>query len=378
MGPKWMDGQSVANSPEDEELTRLSEVKEIFRNLVTRISAYRLPTHLGLVTFSGPENVRIRQNLTPVLYDFQDRLKDIEPDRDTSIYDALVKATEMLDTFKLANPSTKCRIIVLTDGEDNHSRFLPENVCAELYTSDIVLDAIVIGTTKTSKLFKIAKHTGGYAFNPQSRSLLFQIFLLDGCIDLNARPDVKKIEIGAWSHSLPKSADMPTKYDFPPCRPLPNEDDSFISLRDANKYFATFLSRTKKSNGIENSTAGSIRSSSAYTGISASTAVAGAGGQGRLFMNEIMAMIENPHPSMDVYASESNIGFWKVVMSGPPGSPYEKGTFVLHIDIGDQFPQQAPTARFKTPILHPNITKVRYQFWNPTNLTNRVARKNLP
>lgn len=359
MGQQWMASQlgESATAPADK-LTRLSEVKEVFKNLVTRVSAYRLPTHLGLVTFSSQDNVRVLQELTPVLYDFQDRLKDTTTTGSTSIYDSLVKATAMLDTFKLDNPSAQCRIIVLTDGEDNNSRFTPENVCAELYTSDIILDAIVIGTHKTSHLFKMAKHTGGYAFNPQSRDLLFQIFLLDGFIDLSARPDIKKIEIGDYFKSVPKASDMPTKYDFPPCRPLPNENDSFISLQDASKYFNTFFNRTKKSDSFKSSTTGSIKSSAAHTWTSASTAVAGPGGQGRIFMNEVMAMINNPHPSMDVYASESNIGFWKVVMSGPSGSPYENGTFVLHVDIGDNFPQRAPTARFKTPILHPNITKV--------------------
>lgn len=71
-------------------------------------------------------------------------------------------------------------------------------------------------------------------------------------------------------------------------------------------------------------------------------------------------MAANQHPYMDVYISESNMGFWKVVMQGPPASPYVKGTFVLYIEMGDGFPRQAPSARFITPVLHPNITKVRF------------------
>jgi len=68
-------------------------------------------------------------------------------------------------------------------------------------------------------------------------------------------------------------------------------------------------------------------------------------------------MLENQHEYIDVYVSESNMGFWKVVMQGPPSSPYEDGTFLLYIEFSDQFPRKAPTARFITPILHPNITK---------------------
>jgi len=33
-------------------------------------------------------------------------------------------------------------------------------------------------------------------------------------------------------------------------------------------------------------------------------------------------MIQNQHDFMDVYVSESNMGFWKVAMQGPSASPY--------------------------------------------------------
>jgi len=60
---------------------------------------------------------------------------------------------------------------------------------------------------------------------------------------------------------------------------------------------------------------------------------------------------------MDVYVSETNIGFWKVVMQGPPRSPYADGVFVLTVEMTSRFPLAAPEVRFITPILHPNITK---------------------
>ena len=53
------------------------------------------------------------------------------------------------------------------------------------------------------------------------------------------------------------------------------------------------------------------------------------------------------------------MGFWKVVMEGPPASPYAEGVFMLYLEIGEDFPFKPPSVRFITPILHPNITKVR-------------------
>ena len=51
------------------------------------------------------------------------------------------------------------------------------------------------------------------------------------------------------------------------------------------------------------------------------------------------------------------MGFWEVVMEGPPGSPCWGGTFLLHIDTGENFPIRAPTVRFLVPVLHPNVSK---------------------
>jgi len=51
------------------------------------------------------------------------------------------------------------------------------------------------------------------------------------------------------------------------------------------------------------------------------------------------------------------MGFWKVVLQGPPGSPYGPGTFLLYVDIGPQYPRLPPDVRFITNILHPNISK---------------------
>lgn len=69
-------------------------------------------------------------------------------------------------------------------------------------------------------------------------------------------------------------------------------------------------------------------------------------------------VIANPHASVDIYVNESDMSFWKVVMTGPAKSPYENGTFVLFVHMTTSYPQSAPSVRLIIPILHPNITKV--------------------
>jgi len=76
-------------------------------------------------------------------------------------------------------------------------------------------------------------------------------------------------------------------------------------------------------------------------------------------MNEIVAMTANENRWMEVYVNEMDMSFWKIVLEGPPSSPYEGGTFLLYVHMTETFPQTPPVVRFITPILHPNITKVR-------------------
>jgi len=77
----------------------------------------------------------------------------------------------------------------------------------------------------------------------------------------------------------------------------------------------------------------------------------------RRLLTEIRDLAAHPHPSYDVYVSESNMGFWKVVLKGPPESAYSTGTFVLYLDMDDDYPRRPPKGRFVTPIFHPNINR---------------------
>uniref|UniRef100_A0A673KKG5 UBC core domain-containing protein n=1 Tax=Sinocyclocheilus rhinocerous TaxID=307959 RepID=A0A673KKG5_9TELE len=50
--------------------------------------------------------------------------------------------------------------------------------------------------------------------------------------------------------------------------------------------------------------------------------------------------------------------FWRIVMKGPPETPYENGTFELYCQFGHDYPVKPPVVRFYTPIYHCNINSV--------------------
>ena len=41
---------------------------------------------------------------------------------------------------------------------------------------------------------------------------------------------------------------------------------------------------------------------------------------------------------------------------GPPGTPYEGGTYLINIEIPNEYPFRPPVMKFTTKIWHPNIS----------------------
>lgn len=52
----------------------------------------------------------------------------------------------------------------------------------------------------------------------------------------------------------------------------------------------------------------------------------------------------------------ANLSLWHVVLAGPAGSPYERGTFGLVVTLPPEYPFKAPHVRFATRVYHPNVT----------------------
>ncbi|CAF1148109.1 unnamed protein product [Didymodactylos carnosus] len=50
-----------------------------------------------------------------------------------------------------------------------------------------------------------------------------------------------------------------------------------------------------------------------------------------------------------------NIYLWNAIITGPPDSIFEDGTFQLTMKFNENYPNQPPEIRFVTKMLHPNI-----------------------
>merc|ERR1711934_1004628 len=67
-----------------------------------------------------------------------------------------------------------------------------------------------------------------------------------------------------------------------------------------------------------------------------------------------------------------SLQFWRALIEGPPGSPFEGGVFALNVVVPDNYPFQAPRISFETPIYHCNVNdsgkiclSLIQEDWNP-------------
>jgi len=56
-----------------------------------------------------------------------------------------------------------------------------------------------------------------------------------------------------------------------------------------------------------------------------------------------------------VFPAPDNVNFWRVLMEGPPSSPFESGVFALNVILPSDYPFRAPQITFETPIYHCNV-----------------------
>ncbi|KAL7533096.1 hypothetical protein ACHAXR_005037 [Thalassiosira sp. AJA248-18] len=80
-----------------------------------------------------------------------------------------------------------------------------------------------------------------------------------------------------------------------------------------------------------------------------------AAGKARI-MREMSLLSKDPPPGVAAYApQQSDMTKIRAQISGPEGSPFEGGIFLLTVNITGRYPYEPPRCRFLTPLYHPNI-----------------------
>ncbi|KAK5729804.1 ubiquitin-conjugating enzyme E2 N [Elasticomyces elasticus] len=327
--------EQLAN--ETDKLTRLDVLKQMFEALINRMLAYNYKTHVGLVTVKTVPT--LAQPTSHILENFRASIKEMSASGDTALWDALALANDQLTQYALRYPDAKKRIICISDGEDTKSISQTSHGAYWLLKqNNVALDSICLGYNFNTELRAASYLLGCYSFHPESLENALAISEMEPFLSLSERPALKAAPGAPQTASVllqrfryAMSNAMPTVVDdetVPARKVHPNMHDDFIEL-------------TASTAARSNST-GSV--SGARSNLRMSR-----------ILREMQKVVQAASPVASVFVSESDATFWKVVMSGPNGTPYEGGVFVFYLHADEGYPTFAPKGRFITKIKHPNI-----------------------
>ncbi|KAG7245251.1 hypothetical protein INR49_023824 [Caranx melampygus] len=286
------------------EMQKIHAVKELFDNFATRSMAYDFHHVIGLVTFSS--TVKTLHTFTETLEKFKEHVHTLQAAGHTKLYDALQHGMLELEKVKREFPDCRLRILCLTDGYDIGSTNQPASVAVSLINSNIILDSILLGDVQDSCLHGISIATVTF------RLLNFEHKESEGgcCF----KPQTSKDGLKLFEIETVLSLEMR--------KPKNKADPSSITERIHEAKDGRFMEKDRR------------------------------------VLEELKSLHCDPHPYCNVFPCESDFSFWKILMEGPPESPYEKGVFELFCQFGSDYPVKPPTVRFVTRIYHCNINSV--------------------
>ncbi|KAI1326109.1 hypothetical protein F5Y16DRAFT_422034 [Xylariaceae sp. FL0255] len=323
-------------------LTRLDLVKNMFESFINRLLAYEYNAHVGVINFSS--RGRIAVPISHILENLRQATRNFVPWGDTALWDTLAFARDQIEEYAKAYPSARKRIIVLSDGDDTSSKMNTcQEICFGLIQKGIVVDSICLGNDEPHMSLRGLSHViRGYAFHPTRLIDAITICEMEPFLSLADRPVMERSLIQmpfvmdqealfqSWFEKLARGAQFTTLSDddIPPCREHPSLSHEFMQLSCAA------LGRGSRPLNCSRVDPWAQR-----------------------VMREIQSISSGGgHPKYDIYVSETDMSFWKIIMRGPEESPYAKGTFMLWLHADKNYPANAPKVRFVTQIKHPNIS----------------------
>ncbi|XP_071347785.1 uncharacterized protein [Trachinotus anak] len=308
-------------------IKKIHAVKELFDNFASRSMAYDFHHVIGLVKFDSM--VKTLHTFTENLEKFKEHIRNLEPNGCTLLYDALRRGVAELEKVKTKFPDCRLRIMCLTDGNDSGSSIEPVAVTAKLLKSDIIVDSILLGNVENNMLHGISNATGGCCFKPHTTKEGLKLFEIETVLSLEQRKPKEKLDPSSISERALTGIFATHGYDEYPETSLPTQIN--------NKVTGTESALKKR---LRESKDGRLME------------------KDKRILEELKSLHCDPHPFFRVFPSESDFSFWRILMEGPPDTPYERGVFELYCQFGPDYPVKPPLVRFVTGVYHCNVNSV--------------------
>eukprot|EP00492_Amphilonche_elongata_P005227 TRINITY_DN677_c0_g1_i11.p1 TRINITY_DN677_c0_g1~~TRINITY_DN677_c0_g1_i11.p1 ORF type:complete len:297 (-),score=65.90 TRINITY_DN677_c0_g1_i11:493-1383(-) len=219
-------------------------------------------------------------------------------------------------------------MLVLSDGADTSSSVQPAILAQMLQTNNITCDAVCIGGESDRHLHCLAKCSGGYCFNPKTLVSALRLNELETMLSQCERPPKRDIKLVHNKNGLDlflnEKEDECTDDVVPPRRENDVVHQPVRALEDVLK---------------------SQHELSGFTGIV----------RKKRILKELKRLHKQPHPNVDVFPCEEDLSFLQLLFEGPADTPYAGGVWIVDVVFPTDFPDVAPSLRFRTPIKHCNI-----------------------
>lgn len=292
----------------------------------------------GLIAFD--QNYTIACDLTILTPQFRDELEKIKEGGSTAIFKTMqAAAEELVEAHKKYCNAIK-RIIVLTDGFDNHADYTWEGqryfhydiskVAQFLIDNQIRVDCLYVFDEADARLFKITKMTGGCAFYPSSIEEGLNIFAEEPFYNVLIR-DFKPFSTERLNHDKIQNTPAPRPDQWDKHAPSKAAEIAQVNNKNAlvSPIYITVMNKGRKPPRRKARILKEIR---------------------------ILSAVRSEEEGIKVFTFKDNIDKWRVLLRGPDGSPYKDRWFYLTIEFPEQYPSAPPTIRFVQPPYHVNIS----------------------
>jgi len=341
---------SMRGSSFDRDKSRAEAGKILFQAMIDKICGAELRHAIGLMTFGERLDFsRFTRDCTK----FEHALGEVETNQgSTKLYDAIDEAATKIEHYRKRHadeldPNCFFRIFCLTDGQDTSSSSRHWEVAAHLCRSNIVLDAFPLA--EPNNWFQaMAAATGGLVLTVSDVTHGISLFEREAVLRLDCR-------------------DTPS-----PSRLTPPTCDAYLR-RLFSSEAARAVSDVKSSmpkQALAPVLCGVYEV--ALAAKAASTDIT------RRVFRELKEL-QQAQAALAVYVNASDYLFWKVLLEGPAGTPYEGCRWMLSVQFPSSYPTSAPQVKFLTPIYHLNCSSdgricldLLTTSWNPNLNITRV------
>jgi len=346
----------------DRDKTREDLSKLVFHTMVDKLLCLEMGHVVGLVAFGKEiESFPVTERFET----FHDQLGRLDAVQNaTRLFDAIASAADHAASFAAQNPQrvtreTKLRVFALTDGEDNASKLRPYELAQHLRDRNVVLDVFPVAC-QNRMLQAVCQISGGLSIDVVSTEQGISLFEEEPLLHLPSRsaPDYptfngSKESFDAVLAKIPQVAGAHAS----PATSITTTGTITVAALQAQQQHCTPQNRVHDTVRL---------------------AEASPNAAFRRVMKEYQKM--ESEAEFKPFLCDNDAFQWKVLITGPAGSPYEGANFVLSFHMPANYPFAPPKVRFLTPVYHCNINSsgsicldILRDSWSPALTASKVT-----